>query len=217
MRRWPWIMAALMLAALYWSGRPGRTAYLPASSQGAVTCAMPARYSDPALPLQSGVDGRMAAFSIDGARFTPQAGLSLEARVLSRENYSLGRESRFSPTDLALGWGPMSAPGMADQLHVSQGGRWYRYQWEGDGPPLPLGTIVRSSANMHMVPFDASVARELQRIDAGDVVRINGWLVNIDSDAGWHWQSSLSRDDSGAGACELVLVCSIEKIPAPTR
>ena len=52
------------------------------------------------------------------------------------------RESDYSPTDLALGWGPMSAPGMAQKLHVSQAGRWYRYGWGGDGPPIPPEQIV---------------------------------------------------------------------------
>jgi hypothetical protein len=65
---------------------------------------------------------------------------------------------------------------------------------------------------MHMVPADATVARSLERIDAGDVVRVDGWLIRIDGDQGWHWQSSLSRDDSGRGACELVLVCSIQRL-----
>jgi len=51
-----------------------------------------------------------------------------------------------------------------------------------------------------------------ERIGAGDVVRIDGWLIRIDGDEGWHWQSSLSREDSGAGACELVLVCSIRSL-----
>ena len=201
----------LGIAGLFWAGRPGRTAYLPASATGPATCAMPIRFSDTAEPLQSPVDGRMPDFNVDGARISPQAGFSLQARVLSRENYRLGPESRYSPVDLALGWGPMAAAGMTERLHVSQGGRWYRYSWGNDGPPLPVGTIVRNSANMHMVPFDATVARQLQGIDEGDLVRINGWLVNIDGDGGWHWQSSLSREDSGAGACELMLVCSIEK------
>lgn len=209
MPRWLWITLFALLAGLALAGRGERTAHLPATAASTIACPMPPRFSDPAQPRQSEVNGRMQPFDIEGARFSPQAGFSLEARVLSREDYSLGRESRFSPTDLALGWGPMAAPGMADRLHVSQGSRWYRYRWGDDGPPLPVGTIVRNSANMHMVPFDASVARQLERIKGGDVVRIHGWLVHIDDASGWRWRSSLSREDSGAGACELVLVCSI--------
>lgn len=209
MPRWLWITLFVLLAGLVVVGRGGGTAQRPATAAGAIGCPMPPRFTDPAQPLQSQVNGRMQAFEIEGTRFSPQAGFSLEARVLSREDYSMGRESRFSPTDLALGWGPMAAPGMADRLHVSQGSRWYRYRWGDEGPPLPVATIVRSSANMHMVPFDANVARQLEQINDGDLVRIHGWLVHIDDPSGWRWRSSLSRDDSGAGACELVLVCSI--------
>ena len=130
--------------------------------------------------------------------------------MLGREDYRFGREARLSPTDLALGWGPMSEPGLAERLNVSQGGRWYRYRWGGEGPPMSPDAIARNSSNMHMVPIDAGVARRLDRVREGDLVRVHGWLVSIDSADGWRWQSSMSRDDTGAGACELVLVCAIE-------
>jgi hypothetical protein len=104
----------------------------------------------------------------------------------------------------------MAQPGMAAKLHVSQGGRWYRYSWGREGPPIAPAQIVSNSANLHMVPANADVARALARIRPDDTVRINGWLIRIDGDDGSHWQSSLSRDDQGAGACELVLLCAID-------
>jgi hypothetical protein len=141
---------------------------------------------------------------------SPLAGISLQARVLGREDYRLGRTADYSPTDLALGWGPMAEPGLAERLNISQGGRWYRYRWGGEGPPIAPEAIARNSANMHMVPVDAGIARRLAQVRPGDVVRVHGWLVAIDGSDGWHWRSSLSRDDTGDGACELVLVCAIE-------
>lgn len=212
MPRWLCVLLLGLLLALWWTGRHGRAPMIatPITGNGAVPCPLPPLLSDIDQPRQSEVAGAMAPFRLGNATVSPLAGFSLQARVLSREDYSLGRESDYSPTDLALGWGPMSAPGMAEKLHVSQGGRWYRYGWGGDGPPLAPGQIVRNSANMHMVPADIAVARALERIGAGELVRVDGWLIRIDSDQGWHWQSSLSRDDSGSGACELVLVCSIQ-------
>jgi hypothetical protein len=151
-----------------------------------------------------------APFRSGAAKLIPIAGFSIVARVLGREDYHFGRESDYSPSDLALGWGPMAAEGLGDRLGISQGGRWYRYRWDSSGPPIAPALIARHSANMHMVPADAAVASALSRVDEGQLLRIDGWLLRIEGDDGWRWQSSLNRDDVGAGACELVLVCSIQ-------
>jgi hypothetical protein len=66
---------------------------------------------------------------------------------------------------------------------------------------------------MHMVPADAAVARTLAGLRADDAIRLDGWLVRIDSDDGWRWSSSLSREDVGANACELVFVCTLQVAP----
>jgi len=211
--RWLWLLLLGLFLALWWAGRHGDAPMpaLPMAGSGVVACPLPPAFLDGGQPRQSAVGGMIGPFRLGSATVLPLAGFSLQARVLSRENYSMGRASDYSPTDLALGWGPMSEPGLAQKLHVSQGGRWYRYGWGGDGPPMAPDQIVRNSANMHMVPADVAVARSLERISAGDMVRVDGWLIRIDGDEGWHWQSSLSREDSGAGACELVLVCSIQR------
>ncbi len=70
---------------------------------------------------------------------------------------------------------------------------------------------MRSSANMHLVPANDAVADALAAVDAGDRVRIDGWLVQIDATDGWRWRSSLTREDSGAGACELIYVCAVTR------
>lgn len=150
----------------------------------------------------------MQDFQLEAASLTPVAGFSLEARVLSRQDYSFGREARLSPTDLALGWQRMSEAAVLDRLSISQGGRWYSYRWT-DQPPLPPAEIVRSSANMHLIPATAEVARILASLRKHERVRIDGWLVDAHSPDGWRWNSSRSREDSGGGACELVYVCSI--------
>lgn len=212
MPRWLWVLLLGLLATLWWVGDRGAKplAATPSSAGSAVVCQLAPEFSSIDQPRQSDVAGKMPTFRLGTATVSPLAGFSLQARVLSREDYRLGKESDYSPTDLVLGWGPMSEPGMAGKLNVRQGGRWYRYQWGSGGPPIALEQIIRHSANMHIIPADQSVAQALGRVDAGDIVRVNGWLVRIDSDDGWHWQSSLSRDDSGAGACELLYVCSLE-------
>ena len=59
----------------------------------------------------------------------------IKARVLSRNNFSIGRESKISPVDFALGWGPMSDQDVIDKIEVTQSNRWYH--WETETYPLP--------------------------------------------------------------------------------
>lgn len=182
----------------------------PAGVAGSSRCPLPPRIQQGDEPLQTAVPGGMSLPPLGAATLQPLAGFSIEARVLGREDYQLGRESEFSPTDLALGWGPMTEDAVLSRLRISQSSRWYRYRWE-DAPPIPLQDIIRSSANMHMIPADDAVAAALRRIERGDRVRIEGWLVQINTPDGGRWRSSLTRDDSGGGACELVYVCSITR------
>lgn len=140
----------------------------------------------------------------------PLADFAIEARVLSRHDYSLDAESALAPTDFALGWQRMSDSDVIDRLDISQSVRFYTYHWD-DAPPIPPDEIVRSSANMHLVPADSAVADDIARIRTGDVVTLRGRLIEARRDDGWRWTSSLRRDDSGGGACELVLVDAVER------
>lgn len=184
------------------------TALREGASGTAFACPLPPGVRNGETPLQTGVPSSLRRFDKDGYALTPLAGFSIEARVLSREDYRFGREAELSPTDLALGWGRMREDAVLAGLSLSQSGRWYRYRWQ-DAPPMPPDEIVRSSANMHMIPADETVAAALRRVHRDQTVRIDGWLVQADAADGWRWRSSLTREDSGGGACELVYVCRI--------
>lgn len=142
-------------------------------------------------------------------RLTPRARFEIRARVLSREGYSWGTEADLSPLDLALGWGVMSDQSVLDRIQVTQSSRWYFTRYELP-PPVAEAAMIRHSGNMHMVPSSSYVKKALKKIRKGDVVRLEGLLVDVDHDSGFHWRTSLSREDSGAGACEILYVEEIE-------
>jgi len=157
----------------------------------------------PDPPVQEEVDD-VPPFTRAGVTVTPLARFEIEARVLSREDYSWGPEADVSPMDLALGWGNMSDESVLAFIDISQSGRWYH--WRTSSPPIALREIERSSANMHLIPADVEVEAEMERIRRGDLVEIRGYLVRVDWPGGRRWISSLSRNDVGANACELIWV-----------
>ena len=103
----------------------------------------------------------------------------------------------------------MANPAVADKVSISQSNRFY--YWHVDQFPIPRREIEINSANMHMVPANAEVERTLQSIRPGQHVTFSGYLIEARAPDGWHWKSSLTREDTGAGSCELVWV---EKIAA---
>ncbi|MBT8047486.1 MAG: hypothetical protein HKN57_01905 [Xanthomonadales bacterium] len=145
-------------------------------------------------------------------RLTPRASFSLRARVLSRENYHWGAESDLSPMDLALGWGVMSDQQVLDRITITQGTRWYFTRYELPAP-IPDASIISNSSNMHMVPANSWVRKKLKEIRRGDLVALRGSLVDVGSDSGFTWTTSLSRNDTGNGSCEIFYVehVNIEK------
>jgi len=135
----------------------------------------------------------------------PLARFSLDARVLSRADYHFDAGAGLVPTDLALGWGRMSDSAVLAAFDISQSNRFYYWQAES-ALPIPEQEVIESSANMHLIPADRSVQRAIDRVRIGDVVRFDGYLVEANWPNGYRWISSLTRSDSGYGACELVWV-----------
>jgi hypothetical protein len=149
----------------------------------------------------------------NGYRITPLAGFSMRGLVLHKERYWMDRGADLSPVDLALGWGPMSDQSIVDQLDLSQGGRFYRWSPKQRRPPIPIGEIASHSANMHMIPATPEVKRRLLQARQGTIVTLDGELVLVEGKDGFRWRSSLSRTDTGAGACELVWVDRVSVQP----
>lgn len=139
----------------------------------------------------------------------PRAHYDITARILSTERYRFDRLAALVPEDLALGWGPMSENRVLQTIDISQSGRFYWWQPHPDTPVSP-DIIITHSANTHVIPADSTVQRQLERLRVGEVVRLTGTLVDGLRDDGAWIHTSLSRSDTGAGACEVLLVESVE-------
>ncbi|TPG11327.1 hypothetical protein EAH75_10385 [Rhodanobacter glycinis] len=186
------VLLLVMVGALsHWRHRPLHP--LP----GVLAADVPEQVDlDPGTQLQRG-----------DVTLTTRAHFDITARVLSRKDYSWSADADLVPEDLALGWGRMSDTDILAKIDITQSGRFY--YWHVNEFPIPRREIETSSANMHMIPADAGVKRELEQVRQGQVVHIEGFLVDASRRDGWHWNTSMTRDDTGAGACELIYVESI--------
>jgi hypothetical protein len=158
-------------------------------------------------PIQATIE-RAEQFDFNSYQLTPLASFVVKAKVLSKTDYMLGRESDLSPTDLALGWKKMSDEAVLNKIVITQSGRWYR--WHVQDFPIPRSEIETQSANMHLIPATDAIEAMIKQVKQGQIIEMRGYLVRVDAKDGWHWQSSLTRSDNGAHACELVFVESFK-------
>jgi len=164
----------------------------------------------PNEPLQTDANGP-PTIVLGRWTLTPRATYDITARVLSREDYRFDPISDLAPLDLALGWGPMSDNRVLKALKISQGARFYSWRPVTEPLPIDLREVTRFSANTHVIPANASVAAELARLRlGGQVVQLTGLLVDGTRDDGMTIRTSLTRTDSGAGACEFMLVQQVQ-------
>jgi hypothetical protein len=140
-------------------------------------------------------------------RITPRAAYDVAARVGATERYRSGASGSLLPWDFVLTWGAVTRAPVWPSISFTQTGRFYL--WSTRDASLDLGYISSHTANTHLVPGSSHVASALARVRRGDVVRLEGDLVDIDGPDGFVWKTSLTRTDTGAGACETLYVRAI--------
>lgn len=143
-------------------------------------------------------------------RFESLADYTLHARVLSINTHHFGEVAELAPLDFVVGWRNMADPNVYKKLNIYQSGRWYMYKRDEHSPAISHTQIVYSSSNTHLIPKNKDVLKQLKSIRVDQVVVLKGHLVEITGPNGFHWRSSLSRTDQGAGRCELMWVESVE-------
>jgi hypothetical protein len=146
-------------------------------------------------------------FAERGYTFVARARYDITARVLRKENYRVDGGAALAPVDLAVSWGSASDSAVVDRLEISQMGRFF--YWKPKNPatfPLPIEALITHTAQMHLIPATKDLEGRIKRLRPGQVVTIGGHLVDVSGPGGFAWRTSLTRADTGDGACEIVWV-----------
>jgi hypothetical protein len=138
----------------------------------------------------------------------PRFAFDIPAVVASAESYSADLGAFLSPLDLVMTWGKLPDEPYRGRISYSQMGRFYF--WRTSATDLDLHYIGTHSANMHLIPATKNLKRAFWKVGGGDRVRIEGLLVDVGMDNGFHWKTSTTREDDGPGACELIWVESLQ-------
>lgn len=128
----------------------------------------------------------------------------IRGMVLSTRQYTDDNRSDISPLDVVVGWKKMSDPSVISKIYIKQSERFYL--WKVDEFPIPRDEIERFSTNLHIVPDNELLKKKLSGLKAGDIVSLEGYLVDVKDDENQVWITSRVRDDSGDGACEILLL-----------
>jgi len=159
----------------------------------------------PGDPIQESIEPGQA---VDFKRYQLllRARYDISARVLRKEIYRVDGGAGLAPVDLAVGWGAMSDNRVIEHLRFSQMGRFLYWDLPDGTYPIPPRDLITHAAQMHMIPSGPAIERELRRLRPGQLVHATGWLVDVRGPHGFVWNTSLRRDDTGNGACEILYV-----------
>jgi hypothetical protein len=167
----------------------------------------PAPRPDPSAEPAQTLNSRAPFEHLAGGRryrITPRYHWDQSAEVVGARPYRWGATGALIPEDLALAWGPVLRPPFVGKISYSQYTRFYF--WRTKDLSLDRGAIVSHSANVHIIPRSLRVRSAARSLSKGDLVRLEGWLVDVDGidDTGFHWGTSATREDEGPGSCETV-------------
>jgi hypothetical protein len=117
--------------------------------------------------------------------------------------------------DLCLVWGSNLSNGSYHQVSFSSGQFTCYYSWFGNDPHFNTSAM----SNNHLLPATDAIKRAILNTHRGEQVRIEGVLANYtvtkNGQKMVNRHTSLTRDDTGNGACEVLYVTGYEVIRRP--
>lgn len=141
-----------------------------------------------------------------------QAFYKIHCRVMHIMPYYTGVSGGLAPVDFAVVWGELIKKENYEQIEFRQSGRWAYFKPKNKSL-YDREFIYKHFSNMHVIPADSIVLAGLKSVRKYDEIYMEGYLVNIESfkngQRSMTWNSSLSRDDTGNDACEVMFVTKI--------
>jgi len=168
-------------------------------------------------PLQQPSDARIFTVDIRGYTYTltPKASYDISGLVVSQHRgdalFNLGHKvDPGNIKDICVVWGEVVTNGSYRKVKFTSGEFTCWYRWSGALTP-PFNP--EKASNNHLIPANAAIASRINAIHVGDQVRLTGLLVDYevtrDGKEIFTRRTSLTRTDTGNGACEILYVTDL--------
>jgi hypothetical protein len=206
-----WLLGALA----FWPLARWRASSLPPPGQ-----------LDPALhqePRQRPTERAPFTAEVEGIRYRvePQFSYAIEGLVVSEHvteawwrpaGFHARANDRLNVKDLCVIWGENAANGSyrRARFHSGEFTCYVRFP----SAPATQAFVPRALSNNHLLAVDPALRRQLRQLRRGDQIALRGYLASYGHDQATgtgggrgYWRgTSISRDDTGNGACETLFV-----------
>jgi hypothetical protein len=137
----------------------------------------------------------------------PQKRYQLSGIVVSYRRYRRGWMHNLSPWDYTVSWG--NTQQYLPYVKFDQIVRFCLFSTKHP-EKVDISYLESHIANNHLIPANNNLRKAMGRVKKKDQVLIDGFLVNVIStdrkNRIGNWTSSLTREDTGNGACEIIYV-----------
>lgn len=163
-------------------------------------------------PIILAEDGYVATLSV--RHEYDVAGLVVEEYTADNWLDVTHKNDPFNTRDFCLVWGENTKNNLYQTIGFSHGEFTCFAQF---GNRDTYAAFQRHQfSNNHVIPANDAVAAIIDAMAIGDQIRLRGFLVDVNATIPdgrtWNRNTSVSRTDSGNGACELIYVTSAEII-----
>jgi hypothetical protein len=133
-------------------------------------------------------------FTFNGASLVPSKVIEAEVRILDKRRYFFDGLSHISPVDVVIGWDEMSDERNLNYIYHDLSDRIF--ETKISIPPIKLEAIHKQSDLWHLIPSDPSIDNKIKSLRRGNIIEIEGTIVQIETESGLIFNSPSSLLDS---------------------
>lgn len=139
----------------------------------------------------------------------PQANYKISGIVLAKNTFFImDAGADLAPIDVGLAWGKMAEPEYDKYMSYSSQSRFLQWNYNSNFP-FTFEFLNSHVSHNHIIPAGENILKAVKSFKNKEKVYLEGYLVNVESEYNggkFTWNTSLSRYDKSAGACEVFYV-----------